>query len=158
MGAAIGGAIGRSMDETDRLKTTHALETVRTGVPSSWHNPDTGSAYTVVPTRTYETEMGPCREHTIDAIIGGRQEQLYGASIRTEPGGYKAEPRAPATPGECSVVPICPADLVTPGDECRSAPPLGQPCGPQVTAWAGIHLAQNVAPASVLPGSRSFRK
>ena len=38
----IGGAVGRSMDDTDRLKTARSLETVRTGVPSTWSNPDYG--------------------------------------------------------------------------------------------------------------------
>ena len=41
-GAAIGGSIGRSMDETDRLNASMTLENVRTGVSSSWINPDTG--------------------------------------------------------------------------------------------------------------------
>ena len=31
--AAIGGSVGRSMDDVDRLKTSHTLESVRTGVP-----------------------------------------------------------------------------------------------------------------------------
>ena len=45
-GAAIGGAIGRNMDETDRMRTAQTLETVRTGVPAQWRNPDTGNEYT----------------------------------------------------------------------------------------------------------------
>ena len=72
-GAAIGGSVGRSMAETDRLKTAHALETVRTGVPSSWVNPDSGNEYRLVPTRTIESSAGPCREYTLDAVIGGRK-------------------------------------------------------------------------------------
>lgn len=90
-GAAIGGNIGRSMDETDRLKTAHALETVRTGVPSQWRNPDTGNDYTVVPTRTYETNDGPCREYTMDAIIGGKKETVYGTACRQADGSWRIE-------------------------------------------------------------------
>src|SRR5581483_4919661 len=37
--------LGGLMDETDRLKTAATLETVRTGVPSTWRNPDTGNEY-----------------------------------------------------------------------------------------------------------------
>ena len=48
-GAAIGGSVGRSMDETDRLKAASTLETVRTGVSSEWHNPDTGNEFTMTP-------------------------------------------------------------------------------------------------------------
>lgn len=52
------------MDETDRLKTAATLETVRTGVPSTWRNPDTGNEYVVTPTKTLETASGPCRKYT----------------------------------------------------------------------------------------------
>lgn len=89
IGASIGGAVGRSMDETDRLKTAHALENVRTGVPSTWRNPDSGNEYTVVPTRTYETSSGPCREFTVDAKVGGRAEEVFGTACRQEDGSWK---------------------------------------------------------------------
>lgn len=89
VGAAIGGAIGESMDETDRLKANGALETVRTGVASSWHNPDSGNEYTVTPTETYTTASGPCREYTIEAVIEGRSEQVYGTACRQADGSWK---------------------------------------------------------------------
>jgi surface antigen len=90
VGAAIGGAVGRSMDEQDRIKTAHTLETVRTGVPSQWRNPDTGNVYTVTPTRTIESAQGPCREYTIDAMIGGRKEQVVGTACRQPDGSWRA--------------------------------------------------------------------
>lgn len=90
-GAAIGGAVGHSMDETDRMRTAQALETVRTGVPSRWHNPDTGNDYAVVPTSTYETSTGPCREYTMDAVIGGRKEKVYGTACRQPDGSWKIQ-------------------------------------------------------------------
>ena len=91
MGAAIGGAVGKSMDDTDRLKASHALETVRTGVPSTWQNPDSGNTYTVTPTKTVETSSGPCREYTIDAMIGGKPEQVYGTACRQADGSWKTQ-------------------------------------------------------------------
>lgn len=90
-GAAIGGSVGRTMDATDRLKTAQTLETVRTGVPSSWQNPDTGNQYTVVPTRTYEASAGPCREYTVDAVIGGKKEKVYGTACRQADGSWKVQ-------------------------------------------------------------------
>jgi surface antigen len=90
-GAAIGGAVGRSMDEVDRMKTAQTLETVRTGVPAQWRNPDTGNSYSVVPTRTYDTSTGPCREYTIDAMIGGRPEKIYGTACRQPDGSWRVE-------------------------------------------------------------------
>lgn len=88
-GMAIGGSIGRTMDENDRLRTAYALENVRTGVPSTWRNPDSGNRYTVVPTRTYEAREGPCREYTVDAEIGGRAEKVYGTACRQPDGSWR---------------------------------------------------------------------
>lgn len=90
-GASIGGSVGRSMDRVDRMYTAQALENVRTGVPSSWRNPDTGNRYTVVPTQTYMTADGPCREYTIDAYIGGRMEKVYGTACRQPDGSWRVQ-------------------------------------------------------------------
>jgi len=87
-GAAIGGAIGRDMDELDRLRTGQTLEAVRTGVSSSWRNPDTGNEFTVTPTRTYASAAGPCREFSMEAMIGGREEQVYGTACRQSDGSW----------------------------------------------------------------------
>lgn len=87
-GAMIGGSVGRSMDNTDRMYAGAALENVRTGVPSTWVNPDTGYEYTVTPTRTYDSAQGPCREYTLDAIIGGNVEQVYGTACRQPDGSW----------------------------------------------------------------------
>jgi len=91
VGSSIGGSIGRSMDESDQIKTAHAMETVRTGVPSTWQNPDSGNQYTVVPTRTFETTAGPCREYTVDAMIGGKKESVFGTSCRQADGSWKIQ-------------------------------------------------------------------
>lgn len=91
IGATIGGNVGRSMDDSDRLKTAHALENVRTSVPSTWVNPDTRNSYTVVPTRTYETASGPCREYTVDAVIGGRVEKVVGTACRQADGSWRTQ-------------------------------------------------------------------
>jgi surface antigen len=88
-GAAIGGSIGRSMDETDRLNAAMTLENVRTGVSSSWINPDTGYEYVMTPTTTYDSGTGPCREYVLDAVIGGRTEQVYGTACRQADGSWK---------------------------------------------------------------------
>ena len=89
IGASIGGSIGSYMDETDRLRTGQTLETVRTGVSSTWRNPDSGVQYQVTPTNTYETAQGPCREYTMEALIGGRVEQVYGTACRQADGSWR---------------------------------------------------------------------
>lgn len=88
-GVAIGGAVGRSMDDSDRLKTAHTLETVRSGVASEWRNPDTGNQYRVTPTRTYQTAEGPCREYTVDGVIGGKPEKIHGTACRQNDGSWR---------------------------------------------------------------------
>ena len=88
-GMAVGGAVGRSMDEQDRRKTSHTLETVRSGVPSHWRNPDSGNEYRVTPTRTFQTAQGPCREYTVDGLIGGRRETLVGTACRQADGSWR---------------------------------------------------------------------
>lgn len=88
-GAAIGGAVGQSMDDNDRRKVAETLEGVRTGVPATWHNPDSGVDYSVTPTRTYETASGPCREFTTEALIGGKRETVYGTACRQADGSWK---------------------------------------------------------------------
>ena len=90
-GAAIGGAVGQSMDDSDRLKTAHALETVQTGVPARWVNPDTRNSYTVVPERTYEQAGTPCREYTVDAVIGGKKEKTVGTACRQADGSWRVQ-------------------------------------------------------------------
>ena len=91
-GVAVGGSVGRSMAERDRYMTAQTLETVRTGVPSQWVNPDTGYRYTVVPTRTYGGDEGPCREYQVSAVIGGRVEQMWGTACRQPDGSWRAQP------------------------------------------------------------------
>ena len=87
-GAAVGGSVGRSMAEVDKMKTAQTLETVRTGVPSSWKNPDSGNQYVVVPTRTVDAPSGPCRDYTIDAVIGGKKEKVNGTACRQPDGSW----------------------------------------------------------------------
>lgn len=88
-GAAIGGSVGRSMADVDKMKTAQTLETVRTGVPTSWKNPDSGNQYVVVPTRTYDAAGGPCRDYTIDAVIAGKRDKLFGTACRQPDGSWQ---------------------------------------------------------------------
>ncbi len=90
-GAAIGGSVGRSMDDVDRLKASQTLETVRTGVSSTWRNPDTGNQYAVTPTRTYDTAAGPCREYVINASVGGKPDKVYGTACRQADGSWRTQ-------------------------------------------------------------------
>jgi surface antigen len=59
--ATIGGAIGGRMDDNDRVVSAAALENSRLGQSTRWVNPDTGNSYEIQPTRTFESNRGPCR-------------------------------------------------------------------------------------------------
>jgi surface antigen len=77
------------MDEKDRIKAAQALETAPTGAPTSWRNPDTGAAYTVTPTRTYQEAGAPCRDFTTKAVIEGKEETVKGTACRQPDGSWK---------------------------------------------------------------------
>jgi surface antigen len=88
-GAVIGGNIGRKMDEADRIKAAHALETAKTGEHVAWTNPDSGARYDLTPTRTYEAKGEPCRDFTVDAMVDGKPEKISGKACRQEDGTWK---------------------------------------------------------------------
>ena len=90
LGSYLGGSIGQQMDELDRYKTQQVLETSPTGATSSWNNPDTGIAYSVTPTQTYESASGPCRDYTTEAVIEGRDEVVHGTACRQPDGTWQA--------------------------------------------------------------------
>lgn len=89
IGSDIGRNIGRTMDEVDRMRMAQALETQRTGASSRWRNPDSAAAYSVTPTRTFETGGGPCREFVMRATIGGIQDNVVGTACRTNNGDWR---------------------------------------------------------------------
>ena len=88
-GAMIGRHIGETMDEVDRSQTAQVLNESRTGTSTTWVNPDTGYEYTVTPTRTYETNTGPCREFRLDASVGSSpDEEVYGTACLQADGSW----------------------------------------------------------------------
>jgi len=88
-GAMIGRQIGETMDDTDRMKTARVLNDSRTGTSTSWVNPDTGYEYTVMPTRTYDSSAGPCREFRLDASVGNSpDEEVYGTACLQADGSW----------------------------------------------------------------------
>lgn len=90
LGSLIGGRIGQTMDRLDRLEMQRALETEPTGQAKVWTNPDSGNQYRVKPTRTYQNvQKQPCREYVTEAVIGGKQEKVYGKACRQVDGSWK---------------------------------------------------------------------
>lgn len=89
IGAVIGGQVGKSMDHADHRQVQHTLEHARTGQPISWQNPDSGSRYTVTPTRTYRSGSLPCREYEAWVFIGGYEQKVNGIACRQPDGSWR---------------------------------------------------------------------
>lgn len=88
-GAMIGRHIGETMDDADRMQTAQALNNTRTGVGTTWVNPDNGNRYTVTPTATFERNEGPCREFRLDAQVGDNpNEEVYGTACLQPDGSW----------------------------------------------------------------------
>lgn len=89
-GALIGGSVGKSMDETDKLKTQQALESQPVGQPAYWQNAKTGAQYTVTPTKNVTVHGNRyCREYRSTAIVAGKNQQIYGTACRQPDGSWK---------------------------------------------------------------------
>jgi len=89
-GSMIGRKLGRHYDEHDQAKTAAVFENNRDGQVSSWRNPNTGYEYSTAPTKTWVESSGePCREFTMDAVIGGRTEKVYGTACRQKDGSWQ---------------------------------------------------------------------
>ena len=89
LGAYLGGHIGQYMDRQDRMEMQKALETAPTGKTVMWTNPDNGNQYTVKSTRTYYVSEQPCREYITHAVIGGKNQQIYGKACRQADGSWR---------------------------------------------------------------------
>jgi len=89
LGGVLGSEIGQSMDASDQAQTQQILESNRTGQSTIWNNPDTGSEYRVMPTRTYKSGKQDCRDFTTWAVIDGYEEEVKGTACRQPNGVWK---------------------------------------------------------------------
>ena len=89
LGAYLGGRIGQYMARQDKMEMQRALETAPVGQSVNWKNPDNGNSYSVKPTRTYYNNEQPCREYITHAVIGGKNQQIYGKACRQADGSWR---------------------------------------------------------------------
>jgi surface antigen len=89
LGAVLGGNVSKSIQDADKRNAQSVLETTPAGQTVSWKNPDTGAAYTVTPTRTYQQANGRyCRDYTTWVFIDGYEEIARGTACRTPNGAW----------------------------------------------------------------------
>lgn len=85
-----GQEIVRSIDRSDEILASRALEQNRSGEASRWVNPDTSSRVSVTPTRAWRREdQEYSREYQAEVIVGGEKQQGYGTACRQPDGAWK---------------------------------------------------------------------
>jgi len=90
IGVLVGRSIGRHMDQVDQYCTGQTLEYARDRQTIHWHNTGKGTSYHVTPINHYQIRDGRyCREYTTQAVIGGRQQQIYGTACRQPDGSWQ---------------------------------------------------------------------
>ncbi len=90
-GAYIGNQVGKSMDDTDRMKMNQALESNSVGQPAYWKNRQTHAVYRVTPVKNVTVKGNEyCREYQTVATINGEQQKMYGTACRQPDGSWKA--------------------------------------------------------------------
>jgi surface antigen len=89
LGILLGGSIGNAMDQLDERCVGQVLEHAGSDQTVGWRNPDSGAAYEVTPTRTWEEQGRYCREYTTTVLIGGQPKQAYGTACRQPDGSWE---------------------------------------------------------------------
>lgn len=90
-GAYLGGAIGKHMDDADRMHVNRALENNKTGQPAYWHNDKSDADYQVTPVKNVSVRGNKyCREYQTVATINGEKQKMYGTACRQPDGSWKA--------------------------------------------------------------------
>lgn len=92
-GAYLGGSLGKSLDNADKMyaerTAQNAFEYNRSGVASSWNNPDSGHSGSFTPTRYYQDNGADCRDYETTIYVGGKQETATGTACRQASGVWK---------------------------------------------------------------------
>ena len=78
------GPFNSTMDQADKAK---ARQAVIENAPASWKSA-AGHDFTVTPTKSYETNSGPCRDYTITGNVNGSSEKYSAQACRKADGGW----------------------------------------------------------------------
>jgi len=88
-GRALGSVAAQALDGSDRRRVARALESASDdGQPSAWRNRDTGDSFVVTPGRSFEQGGTRCRDFTVDAVVGGRNDRVGGSACRQSDGNW----------------------------------------------------------------------
>jgi len=93
-GALAGSHLGKRLDSRDHQVMNKAaytaLENKKSNTKTTWSNPDSGNAGTIIPTSTTKMADGSfCREYTSMVEVGGKSETAYGTACRQDDGSWR---------------------------------------------------------------------
>lgn len=90
-GLLVGYIVGNEMDKHDSAHVSHALETMPSGQPTAWVNPDTRTRYQAIPRQPRYHEDGRVeRDVTLRAqMADGRTETVYARAYRHPDGSWQ---------------------------------------------------------------------
>ncbi|WP_020560387.1 glycine zipper 2TM domain-containing protein [Thiofilum flexile] len=90
LGGYIGGNIGAQFDTQDQAYLNNSLAS---GRPATWQNPNTGYSYTATPgpvyQTTYQNQPAVCRPATVQAVIDGRVQNVQMKACRGSDGQWR---------------------------------------------------------------------
>jgi surface antigen len=93
LGGYIGNKVGLSLDRADAAyynqTMTQSLEYNKSGVRSTWKNPDSGNHGSITPRTSYVEGGRDCREYVQEVYIGGRKKQAFGKACRRSNGDWE---------------------------------------------------------------------
>ncbi len=94
LGGWLGHSIGVSLDKADLAYHQQAydvaIEQNKSGVTSTWYNPDSGHSGSVTPRYTYTNPAGQyCREYTQTIKVGSEVQRGYGKACRMPDGTWQ---------------------------------------------------------------------
>jgi surface antigen len=90
-GLLVGYIVGNEMDKYDNTRVAHALETMPSGQPTAWVNPDTRTHYQAIPQQPRLYDDGRVeRDVTLRAqMADGRTETVYARAYRQPDGSWQ---------------------------------------------------------------------
>lgn len=89
LGAVIGNNIGTDMARQDADCMAQAFEYAKPGTQVAWNDPDSGDAYSVLPTRDFREDGQYCREYQAHIRVDGELKNSYGTACRQPDGQWK---------------------------------------------------------------------
>ncbi len=93
LGAFVGHSIGASLDQADLAHANrtaqHTFENNKSGVSSTWKNPDSGHYGTITPVKTSYNQGRYCRQYTHTIYVGGQKEVARGEACRRDDGSWE---------------------------------------------------------------------